>query len=235
VDARDAPGVAGVLRAPGAAAAAGGRGGAAVRLPYRPGGVRPRMPGRQEHGVVSEPHVCVLDSYHRGSLGCRCGRWYGQLTGRMLTYAFVSQPLQERARDYGWAIREGTFEDLAAAVRAATRKKARDRAADRAKMLEKLELRQRNGRARFWRAARELLLIPDAMCAYCGACAETLDHVLPVSRWPDLERRMRNLVPACKRCNPQKGNKTPDEWKAWRLARGLPWPPSHAAVTELAS
>jgi len=52
-------------------------------------------------------------------------------------------------------------------------------------------------------------------CAYCGAGATTIDHVVPRSRggadsWD-------NLVACCLRCNNQKGNHTPAEM-GWALS-----------------
>lgn len=62
------------------------------------------------------------------------------------------------------------------------------------------------------------------LCVYCGGVAHTRDHVIPLSRGgtnaPD------NLVPACRPCNGEKGSLLVDEWKAKRLAAGLPWPPT---------
>ena len=51
-------------------------------------------------------------------------------------------------------------------------------------------------------------------CAYCGASATTVDHVMPRSRggldtWS-------NLVACCVRCNNTKGNRTADEM-GWTL------------------
>ena len=58
-------------------------------------------------------------------------------------------------------------------------------------------------------------------CAYCGAAASTIDHVLPRSRggmdsW-------ENLVACCLRCNNVKGDRTPQEMN-WNL-RFIPHPP----------
>jgi 5-methylcytosine-specific restriction endonuclease McrA len=51
-------------------------------------------------------------------------------------------------------------------------------------------------------------------CAYCGAPATTVDHVLPRSRGgPDT---WENLVACCVRCNNAKGDRTPEE-KGWTL------------------
>ncbi len=46
-------------------------------------------------------------------------------------------------------------------------------------------------------------------CAYCGAKADTLDHVLPRSRGGAWE--WTNIVAACEACNHRKGDRTPDE------------------------
>ena len=51
-------------------------------------------------------------------------------------------------------------------------------------------------------------------CAYCGCTLElenyTVDHILPTSKG-DLTRT-HNLLPACKSCNADKGNKTIEEF-----------------------
>lgn len=50
------------------------------------------------------------------------------------------------------------------------------------------------------------------MCAYCSDrdVEITKDHVIPLSRG-GLHTR-DNVVPCCKRCNGEKGNRTPEEW-----------------------
>lgn len=64
----------------------------------------------------------------------------------------------------------------------------------------------------------------SGLCAYCGYDIPTqVDHVIPVSRGGTNDRA--NLVPACKDCNMNKLDFTPDEWKAYRLEEGLCWPP----------
>ena len=50
-------------------------------------------------------------------------------------------------------------------------------------------------------------------CAYCGAQAESLDHVLPRSKGGLTVRH--NLVPACLRCNGAKSHREVFSW--WRL------------------
>lgn len=61
-------------------------------------------------------------------------------------------------------------------------------------------------------------------CAYCGdAWPTTIDHIIPVSKGGTSERS--NLAPACRPCNMEKLDFTPDEWRGWREERGWPWPP----------
>lgn len=65
-------------------------------------------------------------------------------------------------------------------------------------------------------------------CAYCGYDLPTqVDHVLPRSRGGTDDPE--NLVPACKPCNMNKLDFTPEEWQEWRIEQGLPWPPKTPA------
>ncbi len=48
-------------------------------------------------------------------------------------------------------------------------------------------------------------------CQYCGATADSIDHILPVSRGGGWD--WNNLVAACGRCNAKKGARTPAEAK----------------------
>lgn len=105
------------------------------------------------------------------------------------------------------------------------------------KQLEEWEARRWAKRARGWEIERkrraEARKIPSALrrevlnsgpCAYCGDEDVThVDHILPVSRGGD--KRRSNLAPACKRCNEEKLDFTPREWREWRVARGDQWPP----------
>jgi 5-methylcytosine-specific restriction endonuclease McrA len=59
-------------------------------------------------------------------------------------------------------------------------------------------------------------------CQYCGAAAETLDHVLPRSRGG--RHVWENLVAACRRCNHTKADRTLDEL-GWTLRSGPPVAP----------
>lgn len=71
-------------------------------------------------------------------------------------------------------------------------------------------------------AVRRDVLSAEA-CAYCGDYATAVDHVIPVSRGGTNDRA--NLTPACRPCNEEKLDFTPDEWRAWREETGRPWPP----------
>lgn len=48
-------------------------------------------------------------------------------------------------------------------------------------------------------------------CAFCGAPADTIDHVLPLVRGGT--NYEGNLAPACRRCNSSKSGKTVIEWR----------------------
>jgi hypothetical protein len=58
---------------------------------------------------------------------------------------------------------------------------------------------------------------------YCGDWSTQVDHVIPVAQGGTRERT--NLVPSCARCNFEKLDFTPAEWRAWRESMGYPWPP----------
>lgn len=61
-------------------------------------------------------------------------------------------------------------------------------------------------------------------CAYCGFTAPSVvDHIVPVTQGGLSVRE--NLAPACWGCNAEKGDRTPEQWRADRLRAGLCWPP----------
>lgn len=76
---------------------------------------------------------------------------------------------------------------------------------------------------------RGVLRRDSQRCAYCGATASTIDHVVPRSRGG--ADTWENLVAACLRCNNKKGDRTPREM-GWDL-RVRPKPP-HGATWMLA-
>lgn len=64
--------------------------------------------------------------------------------------------------------------------------------------------RPRNGSTRAWRRVRAAVLCRDRfVCAYCGAMATHVDHVVP--RAAGGSDSPVNLVAACARCNLTKG------------------------------
>lgn len=56
-------------------------------------------------------------------------------------------------------------------------------------------------------------------CVYCGARAEGIDHMRPVSRGG--RTTPRNVVPACASCNSRKKDMPFDDWLDQVLAGGL--------------
>jgi 5-methylcytosine-specific restriction endonuclease McrA len=63
--------------------------------------------------------------------------------------------------------------------------------------------------SRRWRALRRSVLARDSyVCQYCGEKADTVDHVLPVAKYPELAMSPDNCVSACRRCNSRKGSRS---------------------------
>ena len=50
----------------------------------------------------------------------------------------------------------------------------------------------------------------EGNCVYCGRAANTMDHILPLSRGGT--HTVDNVTPACKSCNSRKRTRTPTEW-----------------------
>lgn len=62
-----------------------------------------------------------------------------------------------------------------------------------------------------WRRLRMVVFERDGYeCAYCGDCANTVDHIIPLSRGGTNDPE--NLTPACKSCNSSKRDKLVHEW-----------------------
>ncbi len=55
-----------------------------------------------------------------------------------------------------------------------------------------------------YRAKRRSFLARHSDCAYCGQPATTVDHALPVSKFPELIHDETNWVAACSWCNSSK-------------------------------
>ena len=83
------------------------------------------------------------------------------------------------------------------------------------------------------RSMRELLGIvlkrDGHRCAYCGARATTVDHILPASRGGDWS--WMNAVAACEPCNFRKADRTPAE--ARMVLHVTPYVPTRAQLTAL--
>lgn len=64
--------------------------------------------------------------------------------------------------------------------------------------------------ARWSKLRRRILKRDGYVCAYCQGRADSVDHVIPRSAWPDGEPGVddpANLVAACTPCNSRKGSK----------------------------
>jgi HNH endonuclease len=73
-------------------------------------------------------------------------------------------------------------------------------------------LRKRGDRRRpsDWRIVRVRILERDSyVCRYCGAAADSVDHVVPRRKGGSHDDD--NLVAACRMCNSRKQHRTPDE------------------------
>ena len=64
-------------------------------------------------------------------------------------------------------------------------------------------------RTRLILSRRRVLARDKHACGYCGASADTIDHITPVSRGGKNE--WTNLVAACRRCNCRKADRTIEE------------------------
>jgi len=83
--------------------------------------------------------------------------------------------------------------------------------------------RATGGNTRLWMKIRESILIRDAhTCQYCGNDADTVDHVVPISKGGTDEPD--NLVASCKRCNFRKGNRSTGFFESARKPLTLPFP-----------
>ena len=71
----------------------------------------------------------------------------------------------------------------------------------------RLSQRQRGYATAEYRRNRRLVLERDGCCVYCGAPADTVDHVVPYARSQD--NSLDNLVAACRSCNSRKGDRSP--------------------------
>lgn len=132
-----------------------------------------------------------------------------------------------RLREYRYLLHSGKARNVREAVKMLAARRREWMQVETARHAEALRLKYTDRRPSHVRAfprKRDLVLAGDVRCAYCGTDnPRSVDHIFPTSRGGD--HRRKNLTPACRWCNSQKGNRTPGEWKAARLAVGSPWPP----------
>jgi len=63
-------------------------------------------------------------------------------------------------------------------------------------------------KGRPWRRLREQVLAEEPVCRWCGVRASTVvDHLLPLSRYPEMAHSRANLAGSCTWCNGSKGNR----------------------------
>lgn len=168
-------------------------------------------------------HICTLSREGPGGImGCACGMFWTPAPMHLVSFAAVSRTLRRRLSDYRLGIEFGRYADLADAVRAAAKADAARREKEREQIRHKCRrLRQikEDRTIRFFR-----LHFAGQPCTYCGdPDRRALDHIIP--RAQGGRSVLWNMAPACTPCNAEKGKWTPEQWKAARLARGLPWPP----------
>jgi len=169
-------------------------------------------------------HICVLDRrLPGGARECACGVRWVHLPRELARLMFVSSHLRHRLADYRRGIEFGRYAGLADAVRTESIKaRQAQEAAHRRAARDWRALRKRKAR-KYWHTVRPIVLA-SGPCAYCGNPEPTtVDHVVP--RCDGGSGKIWNLAPACMRCNTQKNGLAPEQWKAKRLAVGLPWPP----------
>lgn len=70
-----------------------------------------------------------------------------------------------------------------------------------------------------WQQIDQLKQEHGGLCFYCGGSADTIDHVIPLSRGG--QDPIDNLVPACRSCNSSKGQKLVAEWRGPCSFRGI--------------
>lgn len=80
--------------------------------------------------------------------------------------------------------------------------------------------RKRNGITP--REREDVMLNSAYCCVYCGHPATEVDHIVPFSRGGGCD--IENYAAACRECNSEKRDLTPDEWAELRISEGKPWP-----------
>ena len=169
-------------------------------------------------------HFCTLtrDSLY-GWMQCgECGEWWRSVPRDLLTFVFTRTALRKRLNRYRQDIGLGKYADLREAVRATAKaeaaKQAKEREAYRRKCFRQKKI-QEDRAYRFYR--KKFAGLP---CEYCGdPDRRGVDHRIPLAQGGPTE--FWNMAPACQHCNSEKGDCTPEQWREWRLSKGMPWPP----------
>jgi 5-methylcytosine-specific restriction endonuclease McrA len=76
----------------------------------------------------------------------------------------------------------------------------------------------RVNRAYRYKFRNTVLARDNFVCHYCGGDADQVDHVIPVSKAPELVMSFDNAVACCKRCNVSKGNRSQGVFLASKAA-----------------
>ena len=79
----------------------------------------------------------------------------------------------------------------------------------------------RLNRAYRYKFRNTVLARDNFVCHYCGGDADQVDHVIPVSKAPELVMSFDNAVACCKRCNVSKGNRSQGVFLAKTVLRNL--------------
>lgn len=136
--------------------------------------------------------------------------------------------IQRRIRFYRRLVADGTCGNIREAVKMAAIRRRESEAKETARHADRLsrDIRVRKPDGYDRARARKLAMVrgDGGPCSYCGVPdSRVVDHKLPESRGGD--HRRTNLALSCLYCNSEKNNRTPAEWRQWRLDRGLCWPP----------
>lgn len=150
--------------------------------------------------------ICKACSYKRHKAWCEANRARKNEYQRAYRQRY---PEKVRAQLDAWLKAHPEYEPARYAKRYADPKQ-------RVRMLAANKLHRFRKRANGGRGVTvdQMLDLLSKPCAYCGAEATEIDHVLPVSRGG--EHDINNVAPACRSCNASKGARTPEEWRASR-------------------
>ena len=66
----------------------------------------------------------------------------------------------------------------------------------------------RLNRAYRYKFRNQILSRDNYTCYYCNGYADQVDHVIPISKAPELVLSFDNAVASCRRCNISKGNRS---------------------------